>query len=137
MLIYDLHRFILQASRFTEVSEPLGCTHQPPGSYTYASIYLSFQVLKHLLPTNLFAIPCRHSISYMGFFTSLNFHELFWIREIYFVKCCRDCRYKFALVMNYTLHVKSITNGPYSLLVCASYFYFVFCTCSICFRTIY
>ena len=26
----------------------------------------------------------------MGFFTPLNFHELFWICEIKFVKCCRN-----------------------------------------------
>ena len=25
-----------------------------------------------------------------GFFTPLNFHELFWIREIKFMKCCRN-----------------------------------------------
>ena len=38
----------------------------------------------------LFTLDLKYTYCIRVFFTPLNFHELFWIREIKFVKCCRN-----------------------------------------------
>ena len=60
-------------------------------------------VLNHCVisyPCSYPALVCQSHITVYGvFFTPLNFHEfheLLWIREIKFVKCCTDCCYNIA-----------------------------------------